>query len=484
MKSKMILLFYFLFVFFCFGIYANAETEYVDVLTCSNSDGTAVIKEWNDAKVCVKERDAGTELSYTCPSGYSSYSLQFWEDKIYAGYGCSSDNTFGGGSSRGAGAGGRNTTSTDIIDTELEYADTDVDDCVNSSCMLLCTYNNDNNKTYIYYDFKGTYLVKGKINGVMTNYSYDNSLVYFESLALNNLTKKGICPTRSYISQANVMGGTASVTTMCFENSSSYCSSVKGSSKFGGSSQKNYDYNNILTNFYNDYLSSRNDRLKNCDAIFNYETENTIFEMYDAMKDEIFNGHDIPLFIKSGVLFKNLYFHLLDTYEANVLSCAKHCLEDAPDQCTDRGKELSEKADDYIKSFKERYEDYMGSIPSSQNDSDKEITDYDDLCTSNEDVRKAFKIISTVILIAHWVIPLIIIVLGMIDFTKAVISDDEKATEKATTALIRRVIAGIVVFFIPTIITGLLNLIDITDGIMDNGTFAACTKCLFDNKKC
>ena len=106
---------------------------------------------------------------------------------------------------------------------------------------------------------------------------------------------------------------------------------------------------------------------------------------------------------------------------------------------------------------------------------------YNSLCSDNN-VKSAFKIIGYVILIIKWIVPLIIIVLGMVDFGKASISNDEKALNKATGALIRRIVAGVAIFFIPTIILAALDVIKITKGIEkeNDTTFGVCTKCMFD----
>lgn len=110
---------------------------------------------------------------------------------------------------------------------------------------------------------------------------------------------------------------------------------------------------------------------------------------------------------------------------------------------------------------------------------------YNSIC-ANEGPRQAAKIVGYVIQICKWIVPLMIIILGMMDFGKAVISSDEKAINKATSSLIKRFIAGIVVFFIPTIVMAILNLIKITNGIEDkeNTNFGACTTCLFDPSEC
>lgn len=105
--------------------------------------------------------------------------------------------------------------------------------------------------------------------------------------------------------------------------------------------------------------------------------------------------------------------------------------------------------------------------------------DYEHLCSENN-IKQAMKIIGYIVLIIKWIVPLILIVLGMIDFGKAIMSGDDKALNKATGAFIKRIIAGIVIFFIPTIILAILNVIEVSKGIEDSQQFGACTKCIFD----
>lgn len=76
-------------------------------------------------------------------------------------------------------------------------------------------------------------------------------------------------------------------------------------------------------------------------------------------------------------------------------------------------------------------------------------------------------------------VPLIIIILGIVDFAKAVVSSDDKAISNAATGLLKRFIIGVIIFFIPTIVDLVFGLIanftgDITTPI------AACEECLLD----
>ena len=108
--------------------------------------------------------------------------------------------------------------------------------------------------------------------------------------------------------------------------------------------------------------------------------------------------------------------------------------------------------------------------------------EYNSLC-SNDGIRQSVKIIGYVLEICKWVVPFIIIILGMIDFFKATMANDEKAVSKATSSLIKRFIAGIVVIFVPTIIMAILNAIKVTNGL-ENTEFGECTTCLFKPSEC
>jgi len=55
------------------------------------------------------------------------------------------------------------------------------------------------------------------------------------------------------------------------------------------------------------------------------------------------------------------------------------------------------------------------------------------------------------------IVPILIIVLGMVDFGKAVLSDDDKALGKATSNLIKRLIIAVFIFFVPILLTYLID---------------------------
>lgn len=88
------------------------------------------------------------------------------------------------------------------------------------------------------------------------------------------------------------------------------------------------------------------------------------------------------------------------------------------------------------------------------------------------------------LLVFKIIIPVILIVLGVIGLGKAVIADDDKEIKTQTTKLIKKLIVGVCIFFIPTLVTSLLTLVGNLDG-SDNGvSYAICVKCVAHPGEC
>jgi len=93
-----------------------------------------------------------------------------------------------------------------------------------------------------------------------------------------------------------------------------------------------------------------------------------------------------------------------------------------------------------------------------------------------------WKILGYVVLVFKIVIPLLLIIFGMIDIGKAVISSDDKAISKATGTLIKRFVAAVVIFFVPTIVSALFNILAISD--LSTGDSNICVQCVTNVTKC
>lgn len=76
-----------------------------------------------------------------------------------------------------------------------------------------------------------------------------------------------------------------------------------------------------------------------------------------------------------------------------------------------------------------------------------------------QDTAIIWQTVGWFLLVFKVIIPILLIIFGMIDLGKAVISSDEKAVSKAANSLLKRVIAGVVIFFIPTIVGAIFKMI-------------------------
>ncbi len=102
------------------------------------------------------------------------------------------------------------------------------------------------------------------------------------------------------------------------------------------------------------------------------------------------------------------------------------------------------------------------------------------ICT-NENISRLIIILGIVLNIIKILIPIIIIIMGIKDYFYASVNSDKEAIIKASKKLGTRIIAGIIIFFIPTIVSFGLSLIDDED---TKSIFADCTKCLLDVSEC
>ena len=73
--------------------------------------------------------------------------------------------------------------------------------------------------------------------------------------------------------------------------------------------------------------------------------------------------------------------------------------------------------------------------------------------------KKVFSFIGQIFDIIMIVIPIILILMGTIDFIKAVISHKDDEMKKAQNTFIKRIIIGVAVFFVPTLVNVLTGLV-------------------------
>ena len=127
--------------------------------------------------------------------------------------------------------------------------------------------------------------------------------------------------------------------------------------------------------------------------------------------------------------------------------------------------------------------DDTNSNASSTYNSDS-AADAFNFCNSaiNPNIMAAFKLGSIILLIIKIIVPIILIVLGMIDMSKAVISDNQDSIKKNALIFARRLATGILVFLTPTILLALFNFVDSWNSV--ESTYKPCIDCLLDTSKC
>lgn len=91
-------------------------------------------------------------------------------------------------------------------------------------------------------------------------------------------------------------------------------------------------------------------------------------------------------------------------------------------------------------------------------------------------VLKSMQILNRAIFVAKIIVPILLIVFGIIELSKAFISADDKAINSSVNSLIKKVVIALIVFFIPTIVKAVFNQIDDYTNLNSNG----CYVCLFD----
>jgi amino acid transporter len=75
-------------------------------------------------------------------------------------------------------------------------------------------------------------------------------------------------------------------------------------------------------------------------------------------------------------------------------------------------------------------------------------------------------------------IPLIIIALGIFDFGKAVTAAKDDEIKKSVKSLIMRAIAGVVIFFIPSIVMMIFDAVNNYSELTENNDFNVCEACV------
>jgi len=97
-------------------------------------------------------------------------------------------------------------------------------------------------------------------------------------------------------------------------------------------------------------------------------------------------------------------------------------------------------------------------------------------------IMPALGLIKQLINIVKIAVPIILIIMGIVDLAKAMMSPDDGAMKKSQGSFIKKIIAAVLVFLVPTIINLVLDIIATGTGLddpgkkVDTGNWADCWK--------
>lgn len=98
-----------------------------------------------------------------------------------------------------------------------------------------------------------------------------------------------------------------------------------------------------------------------------------------------------------------------------------------------------------------------------------------------ESVKKVLVLVGYLLYIAKVAVPLILVVLGTFDIFQAVMGKDEKDLTKSVKTLLLRIVLGIFIFFIPSIVNWAFEVFnDASNGDTNN----SCVTCVLDPGNC
>lgn len=102
---------------------------------------------------------------------------------------------------------------------------------------------------------------------------------------------------------------------------------------------------------------------------------------------------------------------------------------------------------------------------------------------SDDNIKIALRFFGYLLMVAKLAVPLIIIVMGIFDLFKSVIDKDEKSLTKQIKILLMRIVGGVFIFFLPTIVYALFSISSDLKIVEDN-KYQTCVDCLLKPTIC
>lgn len=333
------------------------------------------------------------------------------------------------------------------------YSTSYYDDCVNNhTCVLMCAYENtintDTYSSYIYYDFNGSSNNEGNITvgyiqmrNEVKLLDHTDSDILFEGDAFKKLVNEGVCPETGYVVNNKKCFGSKAY---CDEQSNWFFHNFSKSN-----STKKYDINDSIKQYFDEWTPD----VTSCDAL---RKQNTDIES-ELKKDFITNflyGHS-PSFIDENSKLDEGLATATKKYE----NYAKQCDAEIDKQLANgeitqaEADELKEQNQAGLEDINQQIKNFKDTLVLDKDISIKNFNNCEELIGPS--LMEQLNGYMTIIKI---LIPILLIVFGMVDFGKAVLAQDEQKMKAAQSTFIKRLLIGVIIFFVPTIINLLLNI--------------------------
>ena len=381
------------------------------------------------------------------------------------------------------------------------------DKCLNDrSCIVACNYTNKSKRNdgstggsyiTIYYNFKSNNFSVGLWKGLAGdgNRPYLKGPDYFDkifstqgtnifvqpALNLNENTFK--CPAHGYFDLDDWVGGNEA----CFDSDGNWCATAKknAGTRFGTAASKFISETRDMT--FEDEIKQyfKNWSIGDIDIedikSGKYKTAEDVMEkifLKDFRKNYL-NENKIPQFIKNSEAYQSGVALAEKQFEALKKSWLAELEEEknAGTLSEEEFNEIAKNLDAIDENFEEVGKDYANRIdvidvrPGSL-----DVTPVN-ICKKGTTSLKVFQVIGYILMLIKIIVPLILIILGSIDFGKASMSGDDKAVKDAAVQFAKRVLIGLIVFFVPTVLDFFLSLVN---GVSDTAAkFSECTNCIF-----
>jgi len=122
-----------------------------------------------------------------------------------------------------------------------------------------------------------------------------------------------------------------------------------------------------------------------------------------------------------------------------------------------------------------------GSDPWTPPEQDPAELDVSSFCQDAK-VARTLKFVGLLLFLAKIFVPALIIILGCLDFFKVMTAGKDDEIKKRLPILIKRFIAGVIIFFIPSVVNFLFNIVE--ENFDSRSPYSNCRVCILDPNSC